>query len=193
MSKESECLPITPEKVKTKFGFKLLYEDLLKSVKEAEHFRFEQKIEVQVPKNLAEITSYPIEANTLNLFILHKISPQIGFGISTYSALKKGRIVAEYVGERKASNIKVADSTYLLLNNDGTDIDAKDYGNLARFFNHCPTKRSNEKVLTPNLQIVPWPVLEKVTKVFFFTVRDTKPFEPLCWDYGDQYPFEHKC
>jgi len=62
-------------------------------------FRFEQKITHVFPKSIVEkgIKSYGIETNTRDLFIVHKISSKIGFGISTFSALKEGEIVAEYV------------------------------------------------------------------------------------------------
>lgn len=190
LSKEAKFVPLDVGKVKARFGFELLCDDLPKSVKEAEKFRLEQNISAKFPKSLADIESYGIEGNTLNLFVLHKTSTKMGYGISTYSALKKGVVVAEYVGERKSSDTKTADSTYLLLNNDGTDIDAKDYGNVARFFNHCPNEHSNKQVMTANLAIVPWPVSENLTKVFFVTLRDIKAFEPLCWDYGDKYGFE---
>jgi len=45
--------------------------------------------------------------------------------------------------------------------------------------------------MTANLAIVPWKVSETVTKIFFITNRDIKAFEPLCWDYGDKFGFEH--
>ena len=126
----------------------------------------------------------------MDLFILHKISSKIGFTISTYSALKKGMVIAEYVGERKDAYIKIEDPSYLLINDDGMNIDAKDYGNAARFFHHCPSKHANKQVMTANLAIVPWKASETVTKIFFITTRDIKAFEPLCWDYGDKFSFE---
>lgn len=193
LSPKAKFSALTTEQVKAKFGFELLCDDLMKSVRKAEEFRFEKEIITIFPETLKEeITAYGIETNTLNLFVLHKISSKLGFGISTYSALKKGTIVAEYVGERKPSDIKIADSSYLLLNNDGTNIDAKDYGNVARFFNHCPSDHTNEQVMTANLMILPWKVSETLTKVFFVTLRDIKEFEPLCWDYGDKFRFDRE-
>ena len=125
LSSKSQFSIVETKQVKNYFGFKLLCDDLSKSVKEAENFLFEQKITHTFPKSLAEkgIKSYGIETNTRDLFIVHKISSKIGFAISTYSALKEGIIVAEYVGERKPSDIKISDTTYLALNDDGTNID----------------------------------------------------------------------
>jgi hypothetical protein len=192
LSSQSQFSVLTPEKIKSKFGFEFLCNDLLKSVRDAESFRSEKDIKTLFPKELInKVDSYGIETNTMNLFVLHKLSSKIGFGISTYAALKKGMVIAEYVGERKDAHIKIEDTSYLLINDDGTNIDGKDYGNAARFFHHCPSEHADEQVMTANLAIVPWKTSETVTKVFFITTRDIKAFEPLCWDYGDKFNFEH--
>ena len=190
LSSKSQISPLTTKQVKNTFKFELLCDDLLKSVKDAENFRFEQKTTTPFPNALKDLSSYAIETNTLDLFVLHKISSKIGFTISTYSALKKGAIIAEYVGERKPSYVKNADSSYVFLNNDGTNIDGKDYGNVARFFHHCPNDHTDKQVMTANLMSLPWKVSETVTKIFFITTRDIKPFEPLCWDYNDKFGFD---
>lgn len=194
LSSKSQFSVAETKQVKNLFGFELLCDDLSKSVKEAENFRSKnQKIMHSFPDSLIEkgIKSYVTETNTRELFVLHKISSKIGFAISTYSALKEGAIVAEYVGERKPSYIKIFDTTYLTLNNDGTNIDAKDYGNVARFFHHCPSDHTDKQVMTANLAILPWQVSETLTKIFFITIRHIKAFEPLCWDYNDKYAFDH--
>lgn len=189
LSSKAKFGGLTTDQVKAKFGFELLCDDLLKSVKATEAYRFKNDIKIAFPDFL-NVQSYGIEANTLNLFVLHKTSTKMGYGISTYSALEKGSIVAEYIGERKIMGTRLDDSSYVLLSNDGTKIDAKDYGNVARFFNHCPSNHTNEQVLTANLMALPWPASATLTKSFFITVRDIKAFEPLCWDYGDKYSFD---
>jgi hypothetical protein len=190
LTSDSKYLALTPKKIEAKHGFKLLCDDLKKSVREAENFRFKQGFTTPIPSAIKELTHYSIELGTLNLFVLHKSSSKMGLGIATYSALSKGLVVAEYVGERKDSHIKISENSYVFLNNDGTNIDANKYGNVARFFNHCPYEHSNEQVLTANLAVVPWQVSATVTKVFFLTISDIKAFEPLCWDYGDKYKFD---
>jgi hypothetical protein len=194
LSSKSKFSVLTTKKVKHDFGFELLCDDLAKSVKEAENFRFKQKITHDFPVSLSKegVKSYGIETNTKKLFILHKISSKIGFTISTYSALKKGMIIAEYVGERKDSNTKIIDSSYVYLPYDGTKIDAKDYGNVARFFHHCPSDHTDKQVMTANLATIGWDVSETLKKVFFITIRDIKAFEPLCFDYNDKYAFAHE-
>lgn len=189
LSSKAKFEGFTTEQVKAKFGFELLCGDLLKSVRAAEAYRLKHDIKVSFPDFL-DVDQYGIESGTLNLFILHKTSTKMGYGISTYSALKKGMIVAEYIGERKKMGTKLDDNSYVLLKNDGTKVDAKDYGNVARFFNHCPSNHTNEQVLTANLMLLPWPASASLTKSFFITVRDIKAFEPLCWDYGDKYSFD---
>lgn len=121
LSSQSKFSVLTPEKIKNKFGFEFLCNDLLKSVRDAESFRSEKNIKTLFPKNIAkEIYSYGIETNTMDLFVLHKISSKIGLTISTYAALKKGMVIVEYVGERKDAHIKIEDTSYLLINDDGT-------------------------------------------------------------------------
>ena len=193
MSANSDYSALTPQQVKAKFGFQLLCEDLSKSVKETEKFSRENNITHSFPLSLKDIIkSYRIETNTLNLFVLHKTSSKMGFGISTYSALPKASIVAEYVGEMKNWDTKINDTTYLFLNTiDHIKVDSKDFGNVARFFNHCPQEHHDDRVLTANLQPLGWKASETSTKIFFMTLRDIKAFEPLCWDYGDSYNFSH--
>ncbi|MFQ3306889.1 MAG: hypothetical protein ACI8ZF_000121 [Candidatus Midichloriaceae bacterium] len=196
LSPELEYVPLTVKEVKAKFGFVLLCDDLSKSVKEAESFRSEhEKMPIAFPLKFTETGKihYGTETNPKDLLVLHTISPKIGLGISSYSALKERSIIAEYVGERKPMGTKILDTSYIILNNDGTKIDAKEYGNVARFFHHCPQKHDNEGVMTANLEIVAWKVSVTLTKLFFMTTRDIKEFEPLCWDYiggGDKFLFD---
>lgn len=191
LSSESQFSGLMPKQAKDGFGFNLLCDDLSKSVKEAEAYRFQENIVTPFPKVLKDLKSYDIETNTLNLFVLHKISPKIGFGISTYSALKKGRVIAEYVGERKPLGTYIPDDSYVVINDDGTKIDGKYFGNVARFFHHCPTEHNNKQVMTENIAAIPWKISDTLTKVFFIVTRDIKEFEPICWNYGPKYQFDH--
>ena len=186
LSNEAELLALTPQQVKEKFGFELLCDDLEKSTKE-KHDCFEYAIKQVFSSSLKGVPSYSIKANTLDSFVLHQTSTKTGFGISAATTLERGAIIAEYVGERKFSF--GGDSTYLVLTNHGKkDIDAKDYGNVARFFNHCPSKHPNKQVLTANVQPIGCSDAGE-TKLFFVALRDIKPFEPICWDYLEFYDF----
>lgn len=193
LSLDGDFTALKVKNVKKQFGFELLCSDLLKSVDEAGDYYREKEMIPDLPKLLyagktpdALPDSY---TNTNTLFILHKTTSKMGFGISASSDMHKGYIIAEYIGERitLASN---TDSIYYYLNNEGTaNIDAKNYGNVARFFNHCPNEHHNKQVLTANIGALEWKVSETLTKVFFITLRDIKAFEPICWDYGDDYNF----
>lgn len=193
LSLDGDFTALQAKNVKKKFGFELLCSDLLKSANEAFDYHKEKKILLKLPKALdygdtlgALPDSY---TNTNELFILHKTTSKMGFGVSSGGNMNKGYVIAEYIGERVtlASN---TDSTYYYFNKDNTaNIDAKNYGNVARFFNHCPNEHPNEKVLTANVAALEWKVSEKLTKVFFISLREIKAFEPICWDYGDNYNF----
>ena len=72
LSSKSKFSVLTTKKVKHDFGFELLCDDLAKSVKEAENFRFKQKITLDFPVSLSKegVKSYGIETNTKNLFYI---------------------------------------------------------------------------------------------------------------------------
>lgn len=190
--------------VKKNFGFNLLCDDLGKTVKKAQKFVQDNKILVQYIE-----ASY--EMNAMAILAVHKLPGNIGYGVSSYAPLHKKHIVAEFVGERKPYGSKDFSEEYGFLtkplphNNqwqttDGkiafesnnfdskiANIDPKTYGNIARFFNHCPQTHENEEVLTANLDVTVWPVSSTMARVFLVTNRAIKAGEPLCWDYGPTY------
>ena len=185
---ESAIQALSVREVKQKFGFNLLCENLEKSVIEAETFRKKFPTEgVSWPSELNPSKGYIIDAGGLTFFVAYKVSPQIGYGVYTYAALGPGRVIAEYVGEWK-SRYAFMDDTYTFISGD-YKIDPKYHGNVARFFNHCPSTHPDAKVLTANVVAMGWKVSQDITKVFFITIRDIKAGEPICWDYGKQYPF----
>jgi hypothetical protein len=61
-----------------------------------------------------------------------------GHGLRTARDIAKNAIVVEYLGERLSKKERLArpTSSYMVLLEDGTCIDAKKYGSLARFVNH---------------------------------------------------------
>lgn len=189
LSKQASFEVLSTQQVKKKFGFNLLCDDFNKSARQAEKYMMENNLGRVPQKFFDDMPEYTIEGGDTNkFFILHNTSAKSGFGISTYSPLPKFHVLAEYVGERK-DYYKFSDNTYALLSGDGTKIDSKDYGNAARFFNHCPDEHDNPNVLTANLILLMWKSSDKLTKGFFVTTREIKAFEPLCWDYGARYNF----
>lgn len=185
---ESDIELLWPAEVKQKFKFNLLCDDLRKAVTEAENFRmkshgaFAWPPELKVPKSKIEIVS-----SWLDVFVVYKVSAEIGYGVYTNSALEIGCIIAEYVGELKARSTSIHDSTYTHKMDNRKVIDAKDYGNIARFFSHCPSEHPNERVMTANVASIPWKVSKDITKIFFVTLRDIKAGEPICFDYGERW------
>lgn len=185
ISEMTNFTKLSPKQVKTKFKFELLCDDLKKSAEE-DGDCFKTNIKKIFSKSSDVAPPHSIIENTLDSFILHSLSKKIGFGISSNTIIKKGSIIAEYVGARTKDIF--SDYKYLILTNNRHDIDAKDYGNAARFFNHCPSTHHNKEVLTANVQAMGCSDKQK-TKVFFVALRDIKPLEPICWDYLDSYDF----
>lgn len=188
LSEESKFTQVGPTETKESLGFNLLCDDLVKSTTQTYNYIFTNNAPYKVLDSLGEEIYTPIP-NILDFLVLHPTSLKMEFGVSTNSALPKGRIIAEYIGERKNSYIKITDKTYVALTNDGKDIDAKDYGNVARFFNHCPNIHDNPNVLTANLALLVQPASKTLEKLYLVTIRDIKEFEPLCWNYGSKYNF----
>lgn len=201
---ESRYKFLSPNYVKQKFGFNLLCDNLGKTVQEAQKFLGDKNTGVTYGE-----ASY--EMNQMAFLAVHKLPGNIGYGVSSYAKLHKKHIIAEFVGERKPYGSKDFSKEYGFLtkrlsynvewrNTDGevtfesndfdskiANIDPKTYGNIARFFNHCPQTHENEEVLTANLDITVWPVSSTMARVFLVTNREIKAGEPLCWDYGPTY------
>lgn len=198
LSKESKFFKLGHTEAKEVLGFNLLCDDLVKSTTQTYNYISTHNASFNFIDSLGEQEYTPVP-NILDFLVLHSISLKMEFGISTNSALPKGRIIAEYLGERKNSYIKIndeiyvplkiTDESYVTLTGDDKDIDAKDYGNVARFFNHCPDEHDNPNVLTANLALLSQPASKTLNKMYLITLRDIKEFEPLCWDYGSKYHF----
>lgn len=171
-----------------KFGFHLLCDDLLQSVREAEKFREKFPTEgYSWPPELNRSKGYGIDTGGLDFLVVYKVSEKTGYGVYSDADLGPGRIISEYVGEWKSRYTRM-DDTYTFISNH-YKIDPKNYGNIARFFNHCPSKHPDEKVMTANVGALGWKISKDITKVFFITIRDIKAGEPICWDYGKSYAF----
>ena len=180
--------------VKKKFGFDFICGDLTKSTNEAFNYLADNKLLLTFPLSLENFRNnndiFEHYSNTHETLILHPSPSMMGLEVVSGGTLKKGFVVAEYLGERLSPYDVISDSTYFL--NDkpaNVYIDAKYYGNIARLFNHCPREHSNPNVLTANLALVAWQASETLTRMFFITIRDIEMFEPICWDYGSKYQF----
>ena len=201
---ESRYQVLSPKKVKSKFDLNLICENLVKTVQNAQKFSHTHKVKVSHGD-----ANY--DNNAINNLVVHKLSSDMGYGVSSFSPMPKNLIVAEFVGERKPYASKSFSKEYgfltktssknnqwfnadneVAIESDNFDsrtsnIDPKTYGNVARFFNHCPKEHENSEVLTANLDVTVWPVSSTMARVFLVTNRAIKAGEPLCWDYGPTY------
>lgn len=203
LSKNSKIIKLNAQEVEARFDFKLLHEDLANSYYKSAKFLLDYRIGVL---NLDVMSS-----NTKNL-VVHNISKEMGHIVSTLIPIAKNTIVAEYLGARLgASEPKIDDPVYNFITdqspfwnllyqrdiitqddyntsyNTTSYISAKYYGNIARFFHHAPEHSENPNIMTANLASKVLPVSKTLMKVFLFTTRDVKAFEPLCFDYGTLY------
>ena len=185
------------EAASKKFGFNLICGDIFESTNAVFKYLFDNSLPIAYPKSLGALknSSPEVYSDTNKIFILHKSPSKMGLEVVSGAKMEKGIVVAEYLGEELLSRGIVSDTTRgidttYIINHHPVHVDAKYYGNIARFFNHCPTEHSNPNVLTANLAAVPWQVSETITQVFFITTREIEPFEPICWDYGSNYQFD---
>ena len=129
--------------------YKLLCENLVKSVNGAIKYISEYNLDYKLP-----VESYNILENHQEVPIVHKLSKKTGYGIYSGGPLDKEVFIAEYIGEKISSQYSTIDSSYVYLTDDNTYVDAKSYGNVARFINHCPHNHTNEDVMTANLAVM---------------------------------------
>lgn len=108
-------------------------------------------------------------------------SKDLCYGLRSTCAIVEGTVVIEYVGEfmsvetyKQRVVCKSHTTTYAMETGDGYIIDARYYGNYARFINHdC----------NPNLVAIKRKM--EITRVFLIALRDIEPFENVTFDYGN--------
>nr|XP_022910079.1 histone-lysine N-methyltransferase EHMT1 [Onthophagus taurus] len=113
-----------------------------------------------------------------------------GWAVKSLQKIAKGRFVCEYIGEiigeLEADQRSQDDYLFDLMDDNNRDangfcIDAKRYGNVARFFNHsCDANLTPVKVFI-NHQDVNFP------RIALFANREIQAEEELCFDYGIKY------
>lgn len=120
--------------------------------------------------------------------------PKMGYGVIATELIKKGSVVAVYLGEICSSikaNAHLVDNSYLFsLAGCGVPrfrkwlINAEQKGNIARFINHS-SKQAN---LEPEVIMLHSPELGKpFPHVFLIALKDIKPGQQLFYDYGPDY------
>ncbi|CAH1176200.1 unnamed protein product [Phaedon cochleariae] len=110
-----------------------------------------------------------------------------GWGVKTLKSIVKGSFVCEYVGEilNDAEADQREDDTFLFdLDNRDSEtfcVDAKYYGNFARFINHsCSPNLHPVKVFVDHHDL-------RFPKVAFFASKDITPDEEISFDYGHKF------
>ena len=114
-----------------------------------------------------------------------------GWGVRSPQKISKGTFVCEYTGQiidnQKAEELGIKYDaqrcSYLFdldvesNNEDCLTIDAMNYGNIARFFNHsCSPNLQNYSIFTNH-----WD--KRRPQIAFFATRDILPYEELTFDY----------
>jgi euchromatic histone-lysine N-methyltransferase len=110
-----------------------------------------------------------------------------GWGVRPLKDIPKGTFVCEYVGEiiTDFEADRREDDSYLfdLDNRDGETycLDARFYGNVARFINHlCEPNLTPVKVFVDHQDL-------SFPRIALFANRDIKAFEELGFDYGEKF------
>ncbi|KAL1488388.1 hypothetical protein ABEB36_014862 [Hypothenemus hampei] len=127
-----------------------------------------------------------VQKPLLQRFELFKTATK-GWGIKALNFIAKGSYVCEYVGEI-LTDLEAEhrdDDSYLFdLDNREMDsycIDAKFYGNFARFINHsCAPNLHPVKVFIEHQDL-------RFPRIAFFSKRDIEANEELSFDYGDKF------
>ena len=121
----------------------------------------------------------------LNRFELRYINPKIGFGLFSRERIKKGEVLFPYYGkkhsEQTMANYKFGAGLDCL----NLSIDAREFGNLARFINHAPQAGTNASPLWLDANLLAeYFYLTGQQIILFSATRDIEPGEHLLLDYG---------
>ncbi|XP_076436857.1 uncharacterized protein LOC143276258 isoform X2 [Babylonia areolata] len=110
-----------------------------------------------------------------------------GWGVRSLMDIPKGTFICEYIGELISDQEadRREDDSYLfdLDNKDGDTycLDARKYGNVARFINHlCEPNLVPVKVFVEHQDL-------RFPRICFFSSRNIKAYEELGFDYGEKF------
>lgn len=127
-----------------------------------------------------------MKKKTANQFDLRVKRTKSGLGLVSFSFVKKGSTVIEYIGHRVTKGVgNTLHNKYVFNVNKNTDIDGSPRWNKARYINHA---------CRPNCEAI-----ERKSRIFIVAKRDIKAGEELSFDYGKDYfdeyikPFGCRC
>nr|XP_018903035.1 PREDICTED: histone-lysine N-methyltransferase EHMT2 isoform X1 [Bemisia tabaci]XP_018903036.1 PREDICTED: histone-lysine N-methyltransferase EHMT2 isoform X1 [Bemisia tabaci] len=132
-------------------------------------------------------TNRVVQKGITGRFQLFRTKDNKGWGVITLNLIPKGTYVCEYIGEIISdfeADTREDDSYLFDLDNRDDEtycIDARRYGNIARFINHS---------CVPNLQPVRVFIGHqdlRFPRIAFFANRDIQPYEELGFDYGEKF------
>ncbi|XP_014223483.1 histone-lysine N-methyltransferase EHMT2 isoform X1 [Trichogramma pretiosum] len=128
-----------------------------------------------------------VQHGTSQRFQLFRTEEGKGWGLRTLKPIAKGTYVCEYVGEiiPDSEADSREDDSYLfdLENRDGETycIDARRYGNIARFINHsCSPNLLSVRVFIEHQDL-------RFPRIALFASRDIEADEELGFDYGEKF------
>jgi len=129
-------------------------------------------------------------------FELRYISPGMGFGVFTREVIKKGENIFFYGGVKKNGNTHDVENVSYAFDSKldclKMFIDAREYGNIARFVNHAPNPGAKNKLkqkgflLEANVNTTS-NYLNGIEVVVFTANKDISKGEQLLVDYGSKY------
>ena len=127
----------------------------------------------------------------LDQYELRFINTQIGFGLFTRTAIRKGELIAQYCGKFVPKNLKYWNYCYAPTKHCGYSLvlDAKYIGNVARFVNHAPASSVHpisKKYLTANVSVENRKKYG-TSRVMLIANRDIAPGEQVLSSYGCAY------
>jgi hypothetical protein len=140
--------------------------------------------------SVLNLLNSPIDLST---YELRYISPRIGFGLFTREPIKQNQLMFIYAG-RKESKISPTTKYAFLYKEDVLNmyLDARHYGNLARFINHAPRPKENiplvpqTTLMEANLEST-YENINGIEVILFTANRHIAKGEQLLVDYGEKF------
>ena len=138
-------------------------------------------------ENIAQLLDIPRD---FSCYELRYIDCDMGFGVFSREVIKQGDIVSLYSGIKSTNKQTTLDYAYKSkLDSLNMCLDARPYGNIARFINHAPEPDVNQPaslLLEANVKTKSY-YLNGIETVVYLASKDIQKGEQLLVDYGSLF------
>ncbi|MDI9819279.1 MULTISPECIES: SET domain-containing protein-lysine N-methyltransferase [unclassified Legionella] len=130
------------------------------------------------------------QSDDFKKYELRYINSLIGCGVYSRKLIREGEAVCVYYGKKSSDPINKRYYFNPEIDVLNLGVDAREYGNIARFVNHAPASDNSDCSLIKANLVAKRDVLNGIENIVYYALRDIIKGEQLLIDYGVEY-FEH--